>query len=300
MRFSVDSVRSLFGPGGRTWPWKTLLFVGLYVGMRIATGPLLGPLIVLSDSEPNPPEPALIRESWSVLLVFAATWVMGRIEGRSVFEYGFRDPAKMVRFASGVAWGFVCLSVLVGAIWLHGSLSFAGFSLSGAAAWRYGIAWAMLFTLVGLAEESELRGYLQYTLARGVGFWWAAFILSIVFTLLHAGLAGESLLGLVDDFSTGMVFCLSLRLTGSLYWAIGFHAGWDWTQSFFYGTPDSGMLIQGHLLTTHAQGDPLWSGGLTGPEGSLFELPVPLLLGLGMWLWWGRRNSHTAPEVIEG
>jgi uncharacterized protein len=88
-----------------------------------------------------------------------------------------------------------------------------------------------------------------------------------------------------------MVFCLSLWYTKSLFWAVGFHAGWDWSESYFYGAPDSGMLIQGHLFTTHPVGDPLWSGGMTGPEGSLLSILLPILMAVGMWLWWGKRNS---------
>jgi hypothetical protein len=50
------------------------------------------------------------------------------------------------------------------------------------------------------------------------------------------------------------VFCLSLWYTKSLWWAVGFHAGWDWSQSFFYGTSDSGLLVKGHLFASHASG----------------------------------------------
>jgi uncharacterized protein len=294
MRLNRFSVRSVFlSEQGIRVGWKALLFVGLLVTLRMGTRPALGSLIVLSQSEPNPPSNALIRESWLVLLVFIATWVMARIEQRSVFSFGYTGEARLIRFVSGVAWGFFSLSALVGVMWQNGSLVLDGFSLDGAAAWKYGIAWALMFTLVGIAEESELRGYLQYTLSRGIGFWWSALFLSMVFVLLHAFLAGESALGLFQTGALGMVFCLSLWYTKSLFWAVGFHAGWDWSESYFYGTPDSGMLIQGHLLTTHPVGDPLWSGGMTGPEGSLFSILLPILMAVGMWLWWGKRNSST-------
>lgn len=72
----------------------------------------------------------------------------------------------------------------------------------------------------------------------------------------------------------GTVFCLSLWRTGSLWWAIGFHASWDWAQSFLYGVADSGLIVQHHLLATHPVGKPILSGGATGPEGSIFILPV--------------------------
>jgi uncharacterized protein len=233
----------------------------------------------------------LIRQSWDVVLVFLATWVMARIERRSVVSYGYTDGRKLLKLASGVAWGFLGLSLLIGVLWLSGFLVFDGHALSGIPAWKYGLAWAVVFMLVGVSEEALTRGYLQYTLAQGVGFWWSALLLSMFFVLLHAFLAHESPLGLFSVGALGMVFCLSLWYTKSLFWAVGFHAGWDWAESWFYGTPDSGMLIQGHLLTTHPTGNPLWSGGVTGPEGSLFALLLPPLMAVGMWLWWGKRGA---------
>ena len=146
------------------------------------------------------------------------------------------------------------------------------------------------FLLVALAEETFLRGYLQFTLSRGLGqiyqrllepsranilgFWTAAAALSFVFGLGHVANSGESPLGLLSAGLIGLVFCLSLWRTGSLWWAIGFHAAWDWAQSFLYGVPDSGLMVKGHLFATYPSGPAFLSGGLTGPEASLFLLPV--------------------------
>lgn len=268
-----------------------MLFVGLYVALRVGTQPALGSLVEISQTEPNPPLHALLRQSWVVVLVFLATLVMARIEKRSVLSYGFTDSRKLLRLASGAVWGFLSLSLLVAVLWQGGFFVFDGRALSGVAAWKYGLTWALLFTLVGISEEALTRGYLQYTLTQGLGFWWSALLLSMVFMLLHAFLAHESPLGLFSVGALGMAFCLSLWYTKSLFWAVGFHAGWDWAQSYFYGTPNSGMLIQNHLLKTHAVGNPKWSGGATGPEGSLLAVLLPILMTVGIWLWWRKRRA---------
>lgn len=73
----------------------------------------------------------------------------------------------------------------------------------------------------------------------------------------------------------------SLWRTESLWWAIGCHAAWDWAESFLFGTADSGLLTNHHLLASHPVGKPLLSGGLTGPEGSVWygvELIVTMLV----------------------
>jgi len=39
-------------------------------------------------------------------------------------------------------------------------------------------------------------------------------------------------------------------------------------------------MTQHHLLATHPLGKPLMSGGTTGPEGSIFVLPILAVLTL--------------------
>ena len=162
--------------------------------------------------------------------------------------------------------------------------------LSGSAILRYGAIWLLGSLLVGLFEEYFTRGYLQYTLTRGLagfyqwafktrhslalGFWTSAVIFSVLFGLAHKGNPGESPIGLLSAGLAAMVFCFSLWRTGSLWWAIGFHASWDWAQSFLYGVADSGTMVQHHLLATHPVGKPILSGGATGPEGSIFIIAI--------------------------
>jgi membrane protease YdiL (CAAX protease family) len=126
--------------------------------------------------------------------------------------------------------------------------------LNGAVAWEYAFGWLLVFFFVGLFEESLLRGYLQNRLAGSVGFLWAAIGLSLAFSLLHLNNRGESVLGLLTLVAAGLAFCLSLWYTKSLWWAIGFHTGWDWGESYIYGTPNSGMIMEGHLFTVYQQG----------------------------------------------
>ena len=187
---------------------------------------------------------------------------------------------------------------MVFVLWRSHLLVIDGLSITGVTAWKYGMAWAGTALLVGFFEESLLRGYLQFTLSRGIGFWPAAVLLSLAFALFHISNGGESLLGLLVVALGGLVFGLSLWLIKSLWWAIGFHAGWDWGQSYLYGTPDSGLLTEGYLLSSHPVGHPLWSGGATGPEGSILIMPLLLLIAIGMWLWWERSKEHQATSSI--
>ncbi len=231
-----------------------------------------------------------IAESIPFVITVLVTWVMSKIERRPNSVYGFGGTRKVTYFFAGLAWGVTCLSLLIATLWKTGLLVIDGRVLHGSAILRYGAIWLLGFLLVGLFEEYLTRGYLQYTLTRGLagiygwafktrhnkalGFWTAAIIFSLLFGLGHGKNPGESPIGLLSAGLAAMVFCFSLWRTGSLWWAIGFHTSWDWGQSFLYGVADSGTMVQHHLLATHPVGKPILSGGTTGPEGSIFILVV--------------------------
>jgi len=285
-----------FGSDGLRAGWSAVLFLVIVVGIgRIVT------LVVRAfvhghrpdPSAPVSPAKALMAEVVSMLVVLVASWIMARIERRRLAVYGYAGRAKLSRFLFGCVWGFVALSGLVAVLWKTHLLAFDAGYLHGFTAWKYAAAWLLVFIFTGLFEESLLRGYLQYTLTRGIGFWWGALLMSILFGAILGSNKGESPVGLFAAGAVGLVLCISLWYTGSLWWAIGFHAAWDWGQSFFYGTSDSGMVARGHLLSEHPTGPLLWSGGPTGPEGSLYIVPLLLIMALAMWLWWRRRGVTT-------
>jgi hypothetical protein len=129
------------------------------------------------------------------------------------------------------------------------------------------------------------------------GFWEAAWLTSTLFGYIHTFNKGESWIGIFSAAFIGFAFCVSIRVTGSAWWAIGFHAAWDWTQTFFYGTADSGMVAHGHYLTTTPAGQVLWSGGSVGPEGSILVIPTVLLVILALLVAYGRKDSDPAPTI---
>jgi membrane protease YdiL (CAAX protease family) len=127
-------------------------------------------------------------------------------------------------------------------------------------------------------------------------FWQAAWATSTAFGFIHTFNSGENWVGILGAATIGFVFCVSVRVTGSAWWAVGCHASWDWAESYFYGTADSGFAAKGHYLSTTPVGSALWSGGADGPEGSLLILPIVLLLLVAVCMLYGRR----APVSING
>ena len=220
---------------------------------------------------------------WSypfAIAVVAATMVMARLEHRSPWRYGLALRRAGGLFAAGLGWGFLALSVLVGLLALTGHLTISGAGNPPLVALRYAAEWAVAFLGVGLFEETLSRGYLQTRLSRAVGFWPAAVLLSILFGAGHYSNHGETAIGLIGAGTVGLVFCYSLYRSGSLWWAIGFHAAWDWAQSYFYGTHDSGIASTGALLTSDPVGATWLSGGTTGPEGSVLIFVILIAVAL--------------------
>ncbi len=278
----------LMGEQGLRAGWGCLLFLGLLALLEWLAGLLAKQLHApdLARGSSVPPGYMIVGELVSVALVLLLTLGMARLERRRFGGFGLGDRAFLPRVAGGLVCGFTAISALVGGLWARHLLVLEGPQLHGGAAWQYGLEWGLGFLLVALFEETLLRGYLLFTLARGVGFWWSAVLLSLGFGLIHGNNAGETPVGLFSAGAVGLLFCLSVWYTGSLWWAIGFHAAWDWGESFFWGTSDSGMVVKGHLLGERPTGAALMSGGATGPEGSLLVFAVLLVCAVLMWLWW--------------
>jgi len=167
------------------------------------------------------------------------------------------------RFFIGAAWGLAAISLLIGTLLALHLVSFDAQLDHGWAILEYGGAQLLLFLFVGLVEEYLFRGYLQFTLTRGlvgvgklispthartIAFWIATVITSGLFFLAHTGNSGEDMVGLVLVFAAGVVFVVALWRTGSLWWAIGFHMAWDWAQSFLYGVPTAACCCRGGCL----------------------------------------------------
>lgn len=279
------------GPDGLRAGWSLLVFAAICAILIFLGGFLFRPFVHFGRDGGISPTTGILLELSQLVPVVVATWIMAMLEGRPVLSYGYQGRARVLRFISGMVWGFVAISAVVLVLRQLGYLSLDGRTLGGAAALKYAVLWGAVFLCVGFCEESMFRGYAQYTITRGIGFWWGALLFAVLFGSLHRSNPGESPIGLFSAGGIGLVFCLSLWYTGSLWWAVGFHAAWDWGQSYFFGTADSGMIAQGHLYGEHPVGKILWSGGTTGPEGSVIVIPLLVLIALLMVLWWGKRGE---------
>ncbi len=240
---------------------KQLLIANVLVGLDPVTLSVVGLLLALA-------------------VVFLATWIMGRFEGRTFADYGL--PWRQLfgrRFWLGVVCGFASITALLVVLRTMGVFSFGERTLHGRDIWMYAVLYALFYFVGAVWEEFYCRGYALFTLSTGIGFWPAALCSSVYFGYLHYFNPGETAVGAISAGLFGLFFCLLLRRTGNLWMPIGFHAAFNWGECFFYGAADSGSRAPEHFLNGTFAGPTWLTGGSVGPEGSL----ICFLLLAGLW-----------------
>jgi membrane protease YdiL (CAAX protease family) len=280
-----SGMKSIFvGPNGLRAGWRLLIFIALEAVLLgsfvlIRTGGFQGFREARKHAAEITVTPFLMGwvEASAFLLICIATLIMGKIEHRKFSTYGLPlNLAFKKDFWIGILCGFSAISGTLLVMFLLHGFRITGFALRGTAILFSMGAWGIAFVFAGLFEEFSDRGYLQYTLASGIGFWPAAFVTSGLFALGHAFNSHETLVGVLAVVLFGLLLCLFLRKTGTIWCAVGFHTAYDWGQTF-YGVPDSGIQPYHSVLSSAFNGPGWLTGGIVGPEASVLT-PIALLV----------------------
>lgn len=286
--------RVFHGPSELRAGWRLLIFLAIVIALIKASNFMVGHLLHSADDTAL----FLVREVMDFLIFVLVSWIMGRMEGRTIADYGL-PWRRMFRgqFWQGVLLGFASITSLLVTLRLAGVFHFGSVGLHDGDVWKWAIIYAFVFILVALREEFRARGYGLFTLSAGIGFWPAAILSAVFFGYSHHGNSGEDWIGLFNAGMFGLLACFLLRRTGHLWMPIGLHMAFDWGETYFYGVANSGLVLPGHLLNSSSSGPAWLSGGTVGPEGSLFCT----LLIIGMWLicaLWLRGVKYPKPAPI--
>jgi hypothetical protein len=272
-----------FGPWGLRAGWRLLIFNVAFNLFGILMKLILVP-IVGKDPEWKAANFILI-EAVSLAGSAACVYLMAKIERRCFADYGFTRRGAFGRlFWEGGLWGLATIGTVVAVMALAGGYSVQGLALKGTDLALSAFLWATGFLFASLLEEMVFRGYELFTLASGIRFWPAAVILSALFGfyLHYAQKPNETL---VDGLSVTLIalfFCLTVRRTGNLWFAIGWHWTFNFGSLFIFGFPNTGnqggLPIPGHLLDSATKGSAWLTGGPMGAEASLIIFPVLAVL----------------------
>lgn len=263
------------GPNGVRAGWRLLIFFAIAAVLAAPFILLAQASLQLSPGNGFTAANLILNDGAALAFLLIAAMITARIEHRSLAIYGV-PPTRVLgrQFWTGALWGLVMFSSIIALMALTRTWSPGSLALAPAAALKSAGWWALAFLLAGLFEEFLLRGYLQFTLTTGIGFWPAALITSALFAAAHGSNKGETWVGLVEIVLIALFLCLALRRTGNLWFAIGWHFAFDWAQTFLYSTPNSGLTASGHLLNASLTGSKWLTGGTVGPEASVFDVIV--------------------------
>lgn len=256
--------------------WSVCLYLAIWYATRwmlmVITVNIFLPAFPKLDLSLISPANVLLQEFLGFAACYGAALLMAQLEQREAGLYGLQLQGVFGKlFWQGILLGFFEITLLLGLITGFGGYSFGRLALRGTDIGTLGAVWAVSFLLVGLSEEFLFRGYIQYTLSRSMGFWPAAISLSVAFGAVHLWNPGEKVAGAVSVAVTGLVFAFALRRTGNLWLAVGWHASFDFGETFLFSVPNSGVLYDKHLSNAVLHGPSWLTGGTVGPEGSVFS-----------------------------
>jgi uncharacterized protein len=287
----------LKGPNGLRAGWRLLIYALLVFVLGYMVNKIAYALLHGRELDPGNATDGIAYFSVVSCLILLAAWIMGKIEGRTLADYGLPwTRAFYGRFWLAWAISFVSLTVLLLILWLAHAYSLGTLQLHGTEILKNALPWAAAMTLAAIFEDFFYRGYLQFTVSSGIGFWPAAFMTSALMGAAHTLNPGWRLVGVVATGGYGLVACLLLRRTGDLWMPIGLHAGWNWSEMYFYGVPSGGFAGHGHLFQGNLHG-PIWLTGMPyGVEASWLNVAL-LLIWWSIFAKWLRGLKYPTPAA---
>jgi hypothetical protein len=137
----------LYGASELRAGWRLLIFLAIVVGLIKGSSLLIGLFLRGAGDDAL----FLVREVIDFLIFLFASWLMGRIESRTIIQYGLPWRGMFgAQFWHGALLGLASISGLLLAMRLVGVFHFGRVALHGADIWKWGIVHALVFILVSL------------------------------------------------------------------------------------------------------------------------------------------------------
>lgn len=232
----------------------------------------------------------------SFLGIDAAVLVYTFFCERPVFRsFGLRGPNG----GRGNTWGMFGLGLLVGfgmnalcilAAWLQGDLELS----VGEFHPGYLIFGIICVCVQSGAEELLTRGYMMGAISERYNVWIAAAVNSLFFGALHLTNPGVTVLSLVNIVAFGFALSIVMIKLESMWFCIAVHTAWNYSQSLFFGLPNSGIVSEGSFMHLEAARDSGLYSAAFGVEGAITTTLVLLVLALAVLLIARFRRSRSA------
>ena len=148
---------------------------------------------------------------------------------------------------------------------------------------------------IGVMEELLLRGVFLQNLGERLPLWTATLGTGVVFGLLHLANPAQRVdVGFVVSAAIATLMLVLARfVTGTLGWAIGWHAAWDWMQDTL-GIADLGAAKAHQLVSVVQRGPVAWTGQAPSIEGGGLAIATIGLAAAALWLVSRRKGLDIA------
>lgn len=258
--------------------WKILiLFLVEYILLFIMAN-IIGSLVVISRS---------IRENIYIILMFSQeivliltpilSWKVLFKKDLSLIGLKALNKKEVKNLILGSVMGIAAITLAFILIIISksgvlvNSLLEPRFSLSL-------VVYFILFIFVGFAEELLSRGYIIGAMeVSSNNKLFAVMVSAVIFSLMHYGNNGFSLIPFLNIFLVGILFGFMYVKTKSIWLSTGFHITWNFFQGCIYGMPVSGITTP-KLYEMTFVGNSILNGGTFGPEGGLIVTIVIILM----------------------
>jgi membrane protease YdiL (CAAX protease family) len=210
-----------------------------------------------------------------------------------------RDDLRLDRDAGrnlglGLALGFGIMAVAVGIAAVLGVYRILGPGDSS----KLVLELVGVAIMPGLTEEMLFRGILFRWIEEFGGSWAALVVTSALFGLAHIMNPNATWFSsFAIAMEAGVLLGGAYMLTRSLWFPMGLHAAWNFTQGEIFDVPVSGIDEHG-LVQAQLSGPTLLSGGNFGLEAS--NIALVLATAVGVWLVWlaVKRGNVVRPHWI--
>jgi hypothetical protein len=251
-----------------------------FLNFALVLGLLFGTQPLIRGRVAGTPGLAIVSAVVFIAYLAGTRWIEGHQSAELVGKRGVAE------FVAGLALGIALFSSVVGLLWIVGDCRL---TLHGAVS---GLATGLVIALmVGIVEETIARGFLFRIAELAGGTWTGVFVSSALFGAAHAFNPGASVLSSIAiALEAGVLLAAAYALTGRLWFPIGLHTGWNFTEGSLFGMSVSGHETTPGLFAGTLKGPVILTGGAFGPEASIFAVAV--CLAVAVYLLWRAVRLH--------
>ena len=256
------------------WKWilliigGTMLFLLLYSGAQTAA---------MTDMKTS--FSLCISVVVASLLVVTYVLVVGKIEKRKVDE--FITPSAGIWTGKGLLLGLVYFSIITAILAIFGMYNIEGYNINVIRL----LDQFLYFLVIAVGEEIIFRGVIFRMITERWNVAVALIVSSLLFGAIHMINQGATIwTSIAISIEAGLLLGAAFSLSGNLWFPIGIHWAWNFTEGNIFGFSCSGSFESCRLLTPSISGPVILTGGEFGPEESI--IAVVLGASLSAWFIW--------------